>query len=343
MHLPTIIIFERHWDEIPKLLATEILPDLADLGYDTCCVEAGDTRTSEHIIESCNENIRISNQLKTDSEKYLKNVNIVRDLTEMSYSELCNILRLYVSSQRFQEVAEKIKGLPANLLLKNFLEKTKQYSVEIKGIDHVKVGKIVSSNVSDRDEKIDKYDDLRTETFVKNLFKISHEKSGSIFICGALHAAKLISNLKEKKLNVLYYFPHSSKRYDDSFNDIEYSMNDTLRGNTFKLLKDDVGAFKKKILKDIKSCTKYKAEVLNGNSHTRYLSNLFGVEFKAFLRPRFFVDGVLSLEEVKDSSSIFSKLKSKEIECYEKLDQGKKFLVIPDVNTGSVIEKLYKI
>ena len=40
MSLPIVIIFERHWDTIPKTIIKDLLPALNKKGYQTFCFEA---------------------------------------------------------------------------------------------------------------------------------------------------------------------------------------------------------------------------------------------------------------------------------------------------------------
>ena len=46
MSLPIVIIFERHWDLIPKPLVKELLPELSKRGYGNFCFEAPEPRLS---------------------------------------------------------------------------------------------------------------------------------------------------------------------------------------------------------------------------------------------------------------------------------------------------------
>lgn len=48
--LPTVILFERHSDLVPKEIMQALLPKLAQKGYDTLCVEAPFSMKGEDII-----------------------------------------------------------------------------------------------------------------------------------------------------------------------------------------------------------------------------------------------------------------------------------------------------
>jgi hypothetical protein len=115
---------------------------------------------------------------------------------------------------------------------------------------------------------------------------------------GALHAKGSIDQFKKLRLDdeVLYYFPHSSSRYDESVDDIEVLMDGTsgtLVDHTYFLAQKDIRPFCKRVIAEITGKTKYTREILGYNSQSQFLSDYFKTNFRAFLRPGYHVDALV--------------------------------------------------
>ncbi len=74
--LPTIIIYERHWDETPKKVLKNLLPKLAEEGYDTLCLEVPQDWETEEILLSHQQGLNFDSNLYSQAEQYLKNARI---------------------------------------------------------------------------------------------------------------------------------------------------------------------------------------------------------------------------------------------------------------------------
>lgn len=342
--LPVVVIFERHWDEIPKQLVADLLPDLVDQGYDTLCIETPQNLTSSEITSRLDSCINSDSEILSQAERLLKRVNITKKLSELSFDTLADLMKLFVSSQKYYEVAEMIKRLPAAQQLKKVFDESKRLSVRIKGvdIDDKDYQEITTTFFLDRMDKLIINEDLRMRTISENLIEHS-QRHGIIFICGALHCSNLIAKFKEKNLQdrVLYYFPHSSQRYIDSIDDInKVNVNEN---HTYLLSSEEVKAFKNKIVKEVIPKIGYIKEILEGNSHSRYLSELFGVNFQAFLRPGYYVDGLLDIEEKENIEKIEQNLTENNIQTRRDFLEGRLYLVISDINTEKVIKRISQL
>jgi hypothetical protein len=220
MSLPIVIIFERHWDTIPKSVIKDLLPDLNKRGYETFCFEAPQNLSAAEIVDRHNSGLELDSDIQQQAEKLLKQVGITTKLSDMSFHSLAELLRLYVSSKRYVDVAEKVKQLPASRMLKEIFGEAAKLSMSLKGID---VGsedfdEMTSADHSKRMSGIRIREDYRITTMVQNLLKLrTQQEEGIIFACGALHAKGLMDEFKKHGLQdeVLYYFPHSSSRYDE--------------------------------------------------------------------------------------------------------------------------------
>ena len=195
MSLPIVIIFERHWDTIPKSVIKDLLPDLSKKGYETFCFEAPQNLSSAEIVARHNSGLELDSGIQQQAEKLLKQVGITRNLSDMSFRSLADLLRLYVSSKKYVEVAEKVKQLPASHILKEVFDEATKLSMSLKGIDigSEDFDEMTSVDLSRRMSGIRLKEDHRITTMVQNLLKLrTQQEEGVIFACGALHAKGLV-------------------------------------------------------------------------------------------------------------------------------------------------------
>ena len=348
--LPIVIIFERHWDKEPKKIVKSLITTLAEEGYDTLCFEAPQNLTEHEILSSHLEGLKLDSQINSQAQEYVKQAGFKNiKLCNLGFKKLAELMRQYVSSQRYLEVAEKVKVLPSSLLLKEILHNANRLSFSIKGvdIDAKDFESILSHDLSNRMSIIEEKEDYRIATISENLFKLYKQGKGLVFSGGALHAENLINKFKEQNIhnNVLYYFPHSDKNYDDSIEDVKDCLsNDTLKNHTFCLLgESNRKALVKRVIEEIKSKNiHYKEEIIGGNSHSIFLKNLFNKDFKAFMRPGYYVDALLDIEKVDDSEEIIKKLQQVNILTHKTSLFGNKYLVVRDTNTKEVADNILK-
>lgn len=349
MSLPVVIIFERHWDTIPKLLAKDLLPSLARRGYDTLCFEAPQNITSAEIIERHKRGLEFDSNIQLQAERLLKQVGITRELSGVSLRELTDLMRLYVSSKKYLEVAEKIKQLPASRILKDTFREAGKLTMSVKGIDidDEDFDEMISSNPSTgaRALALQAKEDYRIQTMFSNLLKLrAQHEEGIVVACGALHASRLLARFKEQNMQdeVLYYFPHSSGRYENRVDDIRdlVAMNDSLVGHTHLLRKQEVRSFGDRIIKEITEKTRYKREVAGGNSHSQFLSKYFKANFRAFLRPGYHVDALLDFQDSSDIEKIRKRASEVGVQSYDVSLDERRYLVIPNVNTREIANRI---
>jgi hypothetical protein len=349
--MPILIIFERHWDEAPKQIVKSLIPKLSQEGYDTLCFEAPQNLTESEILSSHNEGLDLDNRIHSQAKEYLERAGIRNILLQdIGFKKLSNLIRLYVSSQKYLELTEKIKGLPSSLLLKDLFNQATRLSLSIKGvdIDATDFDAMLSFDLSKRMSFIEKNEDYRIETIAGNLFRLHGERKGLIFICGALHAENLINKFKAQNIHdrVLYYFPHSNKNYEDSVEDVkEYLSNDTLKKHTFCLLDEsDCQSLVNRIIREIKSSnTHYKKEIIGGNSHSVFLSHFFQKDFRAFIRPGYYVDALLDIDREGDIEKIVKKLQEVNVATHKTSLHGSSYLVVPEINTTEVADNLRRL
>ena len=259
--LPTIIIFERHWDLIPKQVVNEMLPVLAAEGYDTVCVEAPSVLTQEEIISRSQGNMERASGIFTQVTELLTRANAMpaERLEDLGLESLSRLMLYHVSSQRFIEVAEQIKQLPAAKLFRQILSTASNLSMSIKGVDvEDKIfATVTRGNPDVRIAAIDAVEKVRVESFVENLSQVQKVRRGTVFICGATHISNLLAKFKERKEEgkFLCYFAHSSKFYGDTLNDLE-GLKETYpelkECSTCLETAEEVRLFAQKILAEVK-------------------------------------------------------------------------------------------
>lgn len=259
--LPTIIIFERHWDLPPKQVVNEILPVLAAEGYDTVCVEAPSVLTQEEIISRSQRNMENVSGIFTQATERLTRAHAMPagKLEDLGLESLAELMRYYVSSQRFIEVAEQIKQLPAAKLFRQILSTASDLSMSLKGVDvEDKIyATVTRGDPDERAAAIDAVEELRVESFVENLSQVRKVRKGAVFISGATHISKLMAKFKERREEGEYlcFFAHSSKFYGDTLNDLE-GLKETYpelkECSTCLETAEDVRLFAQKILAEVK-------------------------------------------------------------------------------------------
>ena len=348
LSFPIVVIFERHWDTVPKLLVKDLLPNLVKQGYDTLCFEAPQNLSSAEIIKRHNSELEFDLGIQQQAEELVKLAGITQQLSAMSFSNLFNLMRLYVSSKEYVEVAEKIKQLPASLILKEVFDEATQLHVSVKGvdIDNEDFDKIFSSDLSGRVANIKINEDYRITTIFQNLLKLrTQQKKGVIFVCGCLHASGLLSKFKEQNMQdeIFYYFPHSSSRYDDSVDDVsKFARNDTLLNHTYLLTQQEVRPFCQKIIREITNKRKYR-EIPGGNSHSQFLSQYFKTNFRAFFRPGYYVDALVGLDDSSNIEAVRNCFNKVGIQTHDISWNDRGYLVVPNVNTKEIADKIRKI
>ena len=349
MSLPIVIVFERHWDVMPKYLVKNLLPDLVRRGYNTLAFEAPEDLTAHDILERHNGGIGFNSHLLSQATIMLRQVGIVQKLSDVSFSQLTNWLRLYVSSQKYLTVAEKIKNLPASLVLKEVFDEANRLSFSLKGVDMkaVDYDAMMSDPISTRMIGINRVEDYRIDTFIKNLLQLKKENEGVVFLCGALHSDNLLSQFKKLGIedDVLCYFPHSSKRFDDSTDDIMLpGMNITLEGRRHLLSTPaEILSLKDRIITEVTPKIRYSRKIVERNSHTEFLSDFFGTHFKAYLRPGYYVDALLDVDKVASGEPIQMQLHATGISSHYATLHGRNYLVIPGINTKDVAESIRRL
>jgi hypothetical protein len=117
--------------------------------------------------------------------------------------------------------------------------------------------------------------------------------------------------------------------------------NDTLSGHTHLLNEKNVKFFRDRIIKEVTKKTSYKEEVAGDNSHSKFLSQCFKTSFKAFLRPGYHIDALLDLRV--SSNEIQKRLSGAGIQTYNISLDEQNYLVIPNVNTKEIADRIRTI
>jgi len=348
MSLPVVIIFEQHWDTIPKSIIKDSLPALSKKGYETFCFEAPHDLSSDEIVAAHNAGLEFDSNIEQKAEKLLKQVNITRKLSDMSFSSLADLMRLHVSSKKYVEVAERIKQAPASRILKEVFGEAKKLSIHLKGIDieRSEFGEMLSFDLTERLPGIKRREELRITTMFQNLLKLrTQQEEGVIFLCGATHAKGLIDEFKKYGLKdeVLYYFPHSLSRYPEQIDLMKGIMDDnsdTLVDHSYVLDQKDIKPFSERISREITGKIRYNGEIHGYNSHSQFLSDFFKTNFRAFRRAGHHVDALVEVVEPSYTEDIQRRLTAVGVQPHTISLDGRSYLVVPNVNTKEIAERI---
>ncbi len=349
MALPPVIIFERHWEELPKKVVYTSLTDLSAYGYTHLCIEAPHNLTSEEIVEGHRSQLQIDCDLEIGVKSDLEKVGIkVEKLSDKSFPLLCCLFCYFVSSRRYMEVAERIKQLPASRILADIFTKSRELSISVKGVDiSSNYDEMISKDLSERMPAIEDLEENRITTMFQNLLK-QQEKGGFLFLCGAFHANRLIREFEEAGIFALFYFPHSSASYlgDINQNEVEeLCESGPLRRYTHLLSQENSKRFSERILADITRNIRYEKPFPHVSTQTYLLNNYFKEElFQVFLRKDGFADALVDIEKWETySENIQKTLQEVGIKTHSTFVQNKKHLAIFKINESSVFQKIRNI
>ena len=359
MSLPIICIFERHWDTYPKEVLLDVLPDLAQLGYNTLCVEAPEDVKKEEILNCLDISIKKSTECLEVAQKYLsfqKQIDLKTPMDKISYSKLAELMRLYVTSQKYQMMAEWIKNLPGHQKMKEVFDKAQQHKFELHGIDisEKSYNSMFVTNQGEwkshfeRDVNIIDKDAERIRVMTNHLSKLKKENRGIVFLCGAYHVREIFAKFKKMDFEgeaLPYFICRGDQVYDEQFDEIgelEERGGEILNGHVFRLQHRQIKTFGEKIINEV------MRKIPDRLQQIGLLNSYFEVEFEARMRPGYYVDAVLDLENVENIDSIKQKLKEKCIDfsIVELKTIGKKWLIIKDINFSAIakeIASLYSI
>ncbi|MGR3952073.1 MAG: hypothetical protein QRY74_04145 [Chlamydia sp.] len=340
MSLPPIIIFQRNWDTIPSLLVQSLLSPLSKKGYQTLCIECPCDLSADAMRNQVESVIETKSKIQQEMKKFLGAAGIRENVSDIGFNKLCDLINMRFPDIDCMETAIDIKEFPVYSLLKEILDIAKRLSISVKGVD-------VDSHETKSDDSTEIsatniQQDVRIKCMVENLLELrKRQEEGIIFVCGVLHAQRLITELKKNNQDkLLYYFPHSEKRWDEGLDDMQLHMNPILRNHTHLLSEKEVVQFKKRVIEEVASTIKYRKEVGNENSHFQFLSNLFKVNVRLFCRPGFHLDALIDSDNAKE---VRSSLEAIDIQTHDIALDGQKYLVIPNVNSAEIADRLRKI
>ena len=108
--------------------------------------------------------------------------------------------------------------------------------------------------------------------------------------------------------------------------------------------KKAIKSFSQKIITDIKLKNRhYLNEIAGGNSQSRFLKEIFGIDFKILLKPGYYVDALVLKSSVTDPKDFIQKLQGVSIWTEEIFFNGKEHLAIRNVNTKEVYDNIYRL
>lgn len=344
--LPIVVIFERHWDTAPKKVLECLLPRLRNEGFNVFCNETPHDVSEQKILSSADIACRIFQEDHDAAVKWLNKRGIdSKNLPERDWDKLSQLLMYYVSSKRYAEMAERIKQLPASLLLKDVIQNAqKNQFYSLKGVDLGKdeYMKLTHQDLGPRVEEINLKETKRINNFVTHLINIQNSGSGLVFLCGATHSVNLINKMKElgKADNLVYYLVHSDKRFTHEVDD--FSIFPELVIEDKKVCVNtsiEFSALANQIVSDVKSKNTKYIQQLENNSHAQVLSQVFDRTFIALERNAHYVDALLDVT-TETGKEISEKLNQVGIKTSCNVLADKTYLVVPNVNVREVAENI---
>lgn len=340
MALPPILLFETHADPTAKRVAYELLPKLKKVGYEVLCVEMPHDFSSEEIIEQ----VKIGVAQSEESQAVVKTVASMMGISESALSQkteigISELLEKFLPASSDQDdhsshVANRFCRLEADKEMLKILNLAKQHGFLIKGIDSEP--KVLYKREPAKDIKLALLIDVvREQTMSGHIEKL--RQKGVIYICGALHAASLISKCKDTH----YFYPRSTKWQpieDEENKKCGYTETDFLKDPTQVLSERDIPSFADRIVTHIT-----RREFPEGNNQSNHLAKVFKAVFKVFMRPGSYADALVERATTPNIAEIEAKLKASNIKTGNDSQNGKEYLVIPNINVKDVADRIMSL
>ena len=346
--LPTILLFERHWESLPKKVLRTILEQYA--GYNALCTETPCDVMEPQIISSLNTVLTDEQELEQAAKQYLSTPRAQQYLSQAKLSlstpwedwlfddlELC--LRNLVSSQESAEYAKTLKDLPAKIYYQKTLLDF-QPSISIIGIDIAQDDYRALTDaptMRSRSEVIQALEEQRNQQLFKGLLQARAQNEGTIMLCGAWHAEYFMKMIHEQGLEDQFVvrFIHTDRPYANNADEAYGSLIDPYR----KQQKDSPLSVKA-ITDDIMSEVEQKNTVfidqpIPQTTTSAYLETLLKTPCLPRSRPGMHIDACFNRRLSDDEKARFPKTSFEEIER-----NGKPITVIRDINAKEVAEKI---
>ena len=295
---------------------------------------------AEEIIKHAKEIV----EQGEESQSVVKTCAMMMGVSESALSQktevgVCELLRKFLPPPSDQEdhcsvVANRFCRSEANKETLKVLNLAKQRGFLIKGIDS-KPEVLDKRNAVKDLLSISLIDMVREKTMTGHIENL--RQRGVVYICGALHAARLISKYKDAP----YFYPRSTKWQpieDEENMRCGYTETDFLKDPSQVLSQRDIPSFADRIVAQIT-----RREFPEGNPQSKYLARVFNAEFKVFMGEGFYADALVEKATTPNIADIEAKLKASNIKTGIDSIKGKEYLVIPNINVKDVADRIMSL
>lgn len=305
MSLPIVLVFGNHRDPSGDHLVKNLIPKLAKEGYNRLCVEYPSFKSDDSIF---NETVKTIELLKS------------RNNPEQNQ---------YI--------------LPFTLKVESLLLAKKHYYCTIAIDDDLSINRCTTSDQDLLTQMLDKTLSTRDIIMADQLFRMYTEKKGVIGLFGPIHCRGIINRLKKRGLtndNFICHLPQSRFFFTIGLDQYNFSSEDTKMLKSIRhcaTTKDEIDNLGNKILSGVKSKNWSILDVTE-NSQSQFLSTFFKTNFKALVKPQYIVDAVLPYEQT--NAKMLNNLEDLNIQNYKTKLNSQEYLVIPNVNTTEVGQRI---
>lgn len=336
--LPIIILFDAHCDAKSKKVLHKLIPILTQEGYNAYCHEVRPNWSSDEIIEKKKSWIESS---KSVQEK----LSFFGDIKSITKFQFFNIISPNLkNANAFEEVYFRMLCLESDIAVLDTMRLASRNGYAIKGIDMAHFDRSMNP------KGIQARGDIRCfrdQAMAQNMLSLYNTGHGVLASIGAAHAS-IISILCEHEIQdeIIYRIIFSDdcdKGTLDILNDIveKFPFLESKKVNLES--QASIDACVKDILQEVKLKQDYQYEILEGNTQSRILTGYFGAQFKTMMRKGYYVDAVLHKESKEELQNIHNELMFLGIESSIKKLDSTLSLVITDINTKEVGDKVMSI
>ncbi len=366
MQLPIIVIPEEHWDALAKRALLEALPMLNQLGYDTLCLEKPVDYTQQEIMDEMEQIDEASTEMLKYLERLLKSKGALFDtLLDYDLETVENFLKgnstaaTFEEKKQLAEVIYTITELPGIRMTRTVLKKILALGGKVNGIDLPKeqyksLGSQYEYTHSDSVMKLrpkicaPQHKEARELSFCTNLLRLQREGRGLIFFGGINHIESLLLKFDARSFlgEVIVIHPYSLiDKIKHGENRALAFKHPTLK-NKIHFLESvlenqaDILVFIRNVERLVRPIIESFYKEVPDHSIAKTLGARLGIDFKAQIRPSFFVDCIHKIEGVEKSDEIVEQLMRAGFYARITTSKEKKYLCVPEVNEKGIDKKI---
>lgn len=358
MTKPILVLLERHWDTIPKQALMKVLPFLITVGYDILGFETPSDRNQDETLADLDGTIQfIETRLEEANRCLTQHGQTLLSLTtieSIDYLALQNLLKNYVSTRYYKEMALWFKELVGYKAKRPLADLALKNNMEIRGLDSTSEqlnpinGFTSQIDLSKRTAGILSLDKTRATAFKNNMLNLHKQGKGVIFIMGQHHYHDLMEEFKKEcpSTEIIFLHPHSPRSLSEAM--VDYHLVPAKPHEYFTLIEKTIYDHEciDMWVTNLKTTVQQKLEndvLIEPTSTCLELTDKTKLPFEAYASPNLRVNCYHFFQNRDTVTGVANQLKARNITGYFTIFKNKPAYCVPDVNIGETPYNIQKI